>query len=70
MRGSSKSGFIWRKHEISSINGQILGARKSVRTTLIRAAITLMYAHWEGHVKKAAEVYLTYLNHLALNIRE
>ncbi|MGG4664575.1 MAE_28990/MAE_18760 family HEPN-like nuclease [Providencia vermicola] len=57
--------LFWRKHEIASINGQILGARKSVRTTLIRAAITLMYAHWEGHVKKAAEVYLTYLNHLA-----
>ncbi|EOU3063027.1 TPA: MAE_28990/MAE_18760 family HEPN-like nuclease [Yersinia enterocolitica] len=57
--------LAWRKHEISLITGQVSISRKKIRITLIRAAITLMYAHWEGHVKKAAQIYLTYLNHKA-----
>lgn len=57
--------LAWRKHEISMINGEVSSAKKKLRITLIRAAITLMYAHWEGHIKKSAEIYLTYLNYKA-----
>lgn len=57
--------LAWRKHEISLITGQVSKSKNRIRLTLIRAAIALMYAHWEGHVKKAAQIYLTYLNHKA-----
>ena len=57
--------LAWRKHEISMINGEVSLAKKKLRITLIRAAIILMYAHWEGHIKKSAEIYLTYLNYKA-----
>lgn len=55
----------WRKHEISSITGEVFRAKKSVHIILMRAAIALMYAHWEGHIKKASQIYLAYLNHQA-----
>jgi hypothetical protein len=55
----------WRKHEISLITGLIQKANGPKEKTLIRAGITLMYSHWEGHIKKCAEIYLCYLNHLS-----
>lgn len=57
--------LAWRKHEISLITGQVSRSKNKIRLTLIRAAITLMYAHWEGHIKKSAQIYLTFLNHKA-----
>jgi hypothetical protein len=55
----------WRKHEISLITGLIQKAKGPKEKTLIRAGIALMYSHWEGHIKKCAEIYLCYLNHLS-----
>lgn len=57
--------LAWRKHEISTIVGQVSSSRKSAKITLMRAAIALMYSHWEGHVKNASEIYLTYLNSIS-----
>lgn len=59
------SDLSWRKHEISLITGLVQKANGPKKNTLVRAGITLMYSHWEGHIKQCAEVYLCYLNHLA-----
>ncbi|MEX7537212.1 MAE_28990/MAE_18760 family HEPN-like nuclease [Providencia rettgeri] len=55
----------WRKHEISLIVTSVFQAKGRVKLTMKRAAITLMYSHWEGYVKKSSEIYLAYLNRLA-----
>ena len=34
------------------------------KNILLRAAVTLLYAHWEGHIKHCSLVYLNYLNNL------
>lgn len=57
--------LAWRKHEIITITGQVTSSRKSAKITLMRAAIALMYSHWEGHVKNASEIYLAYLNSIS-----
>lgn len=54
--------FAWRKKEISTIKLLVSSARKHEKEVLIRSGIALMYAHWEGHIKTAAEIYLRYLN--------
>lgn len=56
--------LAWRKREFSLITGMVEKANGPKKDTLLRAAITLMYSHWEGHIKKSAEIYLTYLNGL------
>lgn len=59
------SDLSWRKHEFSLIKSSIQKAKRSQKNMLIRAGISLMYSHWEGHIKKSAEIYLCYLNHLS-----
>lgn len=65
LEGALDQDLAWRKHEIITIIGQVSSARKSAKITLMRAAIALMYSHWEGHVKNASEIYLVYLNSLS-----
>lgn len=61
--------LAWRKHELSYIKSNILSIDSndsSVSRVLIRSAITMLYAHWEGAVKHMATAYLTYVSTLHL----
>lgn len=72
----------WRKKELSAINSNISSARKFSKNTALRAGIAMLYAHWEGLVKKVASYYLEYVsfqnltygelktNFLAISIKE
>lgn len=53
--------FTWRKRELIFIYQEIQGCKGDVQVALIRAAIVLLYAHWEGFVKNAAELFLKYV---------
>lgn len=73
----------WRKKELSALVGLVESNHLSPsrRDAFVRAAITLLYAHWEGFVKSAGAAYLEYVamqrlthaelaaNFLALSIR-
>ena len=51
-----------RKHEISHLHILIASARLDFeRETLRRCAIPILYAHWEGFVKFAADCYLDFV---------
>jgi hypothetical protein len=52
----------WRKKEISSLKQRIARADGEPRAILMRAAIVILYAHWEGFVRFAAETYITHIN--------
>lgn len=55
--------IIWRKKELSDlrtlIEAKSLGASK--RDALLRAGVSLLYAHWEGFIKAASGAYLEYV---------
>jgi len=53
----------WRIKEISDLKSAILRSDENLRKVLLRALITISYAHWEGHVRFAAKKYL---EHVAL----
>jgi RiboL-PSP-HEPN len=53
----------WRLKEHSDIKDEIRRADSTTRQMLLRAFITLMYAHWEGHVRFCATKYF---QHIAL----
>lgn len=54
--------LVWRRKEFTTIRFLVAAARKHEKIVLTRAGIALLYAHWEGHIKTAAEAYICYLN--------
>lgn len=53
----------WRIKEISDLKSAIRQGDKGVQRVLLRALVTICYAHWEGYVRFAARKYL---EHIAL----
>ena len=53
----------WRIREISDLKTAIGRSDAQTRKVLLRAMITICYAHWEGYVRLAARKYL---EHVAL----
>ena len=67
LEDSLNEDLVWRKREITSLKFLLNRTRKSDEAVLFRAAIALMYSHWEGHIKFCSHAYLNYLNHLGLS---
>jgi hypothetical protein len=53
----------WRLKEISDLKTATTRADANLRRVLLRALVTICYAHWEGYVRFAARKYL---EHVAL----
>jgi hypothetical protein len=64
--------LIWRKKELSEIKSLIEAKSFSSQkhNALIRSGICILYAHWEGFVKLAANSYLEYVRTKKLLYRE
>lgn len=56
----------WRRREFTTLKFMIGSARAHEKQVLLRAAITLLYAHWEGHIKHCALTYLIYLKSIGV----
>ena len=50
--------WTWRKKEISDL---ILIAEKEENLVLLKSIILLLYAHWEGYIKKTSKSYLKFI---------
>jgi hypothetical protein len=55
------SDLIWRRKELSDIKATIRRADAASKPVLLRALITMSYAHWEGYVRVCANRYFEYL---------
>ena len=53
--------LVWRTKELSIFRKTIPTQEGAKQTVLIRAGIPLLYAHWEGFIKYAAECYLQFV---------
>ena len=53
----------WRLKEISDLKTAVTRADDRLRGVLLRALVTICYAHWEGYVRFSARKYL---EHIAL----
>lgn len=61
--------IVWRKKELSYLKGNIKGNSPYFKTHL-RSGVVLLYAHWEGFVKNACELFLTYIKFQQLTYNE
>jgi RiboL-PSP-HEPN len=53
----------WRKREIAAFKGRIsYSSKEPDHAALLRSAVVMIYAHWEGFVKTASELYFEHIN--------
>ena len=64
------SDFSWRRKELSNLKNLGMTSRKSIQEILFKSGVTLLYAHWEGFVKKASIVFCEYINYQGLRYEE
>lgn len=55
------SDLIWRRKELSDMKTAIKRADGASKSVLLRALITMCYAHWEGYVRVCANAYFEHL---------
>ena len=54
--------LVWRRKELTELKALVEESHGKLRSrVVIRAAVALLYAHWEGFVKKASAYYLEYV---------
>lgn len=54
--------LVWRRRELTDLRALVNGEKGALRSkVLIRASIALLYAHWEGFVKKSGSYYLEFV---------
>jgi hypothetical protein len=63
--------LVWRRRELTDLRAMVQLSDNEVRSRLlIRSAVTLLYAHWEGFVKKSSSYYLEYVASLRLPLNK
>ncbi|HHF2971233.1 MAE_28990/MAE_18760 family HEPN-like nuclease [Vibrio sp. HS-50-1] len=62
--------LAWRRKEFTTLKLMVGASRKHEKTILMRASVAMLYAHWEGHIKFCAQVYLLYLKHVAPSYKQ
>lgn len=62
--------LAWRIKEISDIKLLVRTSRRLPADSAVRAGIPILYAHWEGFIKRASELYLEYLSGIRLKYEE
>lgn len=60
----------WRKRELTTINFQVQNARDHIRVIMVRSGVCLLYAHWEGFIRRGARGYLEYVATRRLRFQE
>jgi hypothetical protein len=53
--------LIWRRKELSDLKAAVRTADAAAKPVLLRAIITMAYAHWEGYVRYCANRYFEFL---------
>lgn len=54
--------LIWRRKELTELRALVQAYDGELRSrVLIRSAVALLYAHWEGFVKKSSSYYLEFV---------
>ena len=62
--------LAWRKKELTTLKFRLDRCRDHERGALTRAALCLLYAHWEGFVRVAATSYVDYIVRQGVHLRD
>jgi len=62
--------FTWRRKELHIVKTFIPNDEGPKKNAALRFAVPILYAHWEGFVKKSCELYLEYVSTRYLKLCE
>ena len=62
--------LAWRKRELTTLKFMLEKPRRHEKSLLLRAAVCVLYAHWEGFVKAAAMGYVSFVATRGLRYRD
>lgn len=64
--------LAWRKKELAAMKSLVESKTfsRQQHQVLLRSAVCILYAHWEGFIKLAANVYLDYVSNKKLTYQE
>ena len=62
--------FSVRKRELTTLKNMVSKARQHEEELFVRAAICILYSHWEGFIKNAATSYICYVVSRGLRLRD
>lgn len=62
--------LAWRKRELTTLKLTVSKSRRHEQAVFLRAAICLLYAHWEGFIREAATAYISYVATQGLRYRD
>jgi hypothetical protein len=60
----------WRHKEILGLKLSVRNAGQLPQSSIVRAGVALLYAHWEGFIKNSSLLYLNYVNNQGLCYKE
>lgn len=67
---SIEKEYAWRITELSNFKNSVLLSRGTAQSGMLRAGVALLYAHWEGFVKKISDLYYEFVSFQNLKIQE
>ena len=53
--------MAWRKRELTTLRLMVDRERSHIRAIVMRGGVCLLYAHWEGFIRRAAQGYVEYV---------
>ena len=56
------SEIAWRKQELTTTLQLVHRSAGADRRANLRSGVVILYAHWEGWIKKVAQLYIRYVN--------
>lgn len=62
--------YAWRITELSNFKNSIFLSSGKAQDGMLRAGIALLYAHWEGFIKKISDLYYEFVCYQNLKIEE
>lgn len=62
--------FSWRLKEVADLKVTVKANTSLAQPTVIRAGVALLYAHWEGFIKRSSQDYLSFVSDQRLNYGE
>ena len=62
--------YSWRRKELTNLRNLASTSSSPMKNTLLRCGVALLYAHWEGFVKRISIAYCDYINFQGLKYSE
>ena len=59
--------LTWRKQEITEL---LFLAKETEKEVVLKSIILLLYAHWEGYIKKSSRLYIKYISEKKIKLSE